>query len=196
MRRDRPATRRTDRQLTAVVAAVIASIGAGCQSRDSHKVAVPSSPALTAPTGTRSIAPTASASIARNAVIRAYTGYWQASRVAATKTVTEARRLLEQYSTSSNITIQLRGIDNLRKQHKEPWGNVAIHVYKVEAAGSSARLWECQDASGAGLADARTHRLIPTTTGSPHIRIQARLVRGSDGAWRVSVVRFLDNSCT
>lgn len=72
-----------------------------------------------------------------------------------------------------------------------------IHLTAVEVTGLTARLSDCQDVSGAGLADSRTHQLIPGTREGPKTtNLSATLQRGSDGRWRVSAVRPVEAPCT
>jgi hypothetical protein len=100
-------------------------------------------------------------------------------------------------STPGLITEQLRGIRNLQAKQREPWGRVTIHVSAVEVTGNIARLSDCQDVSQSGLADSRTHQLIPGTRGSTRpVNYSVRLHRGDDSRWRVSAVRAMEAPCT
>ncbi len=133
----------------------------------------------------------------RDAVIAAYRQYWDASQKAAVLPEAQAREVLAPVSTPGVIDDQIRGIRDLQAKNREPWGRVTVHVYAVDISGSVARLSDCQDVSQAGLADARTHQLIPGTRGGARpVNYSARLHKGGDGRWRVSAVKAMEAPCT
>jgi len=53
---------------------------------------------------------------------------------------------------------------------------------------------DCQDASHSGQADAATGRA--RTVGVAHNPVEADLVRGADGHWRVSRISYPGGSCS
>lgn len=180
----------------ASVALALALVLAGCSSDDDPPVAVPSSPPLSAPPGSGSPS-TQSPTSPRDQVIAAYRGYWQAGRQAALVPIAQARKVLEPYSTSELVERQLTGIRQLQAKKQEPWGQVSIRVAAVEVTGATARLSDCQDVSGAGLADARTHQLIPGTRGgSKPAHLSVTLRHGQGARWRVSAIRPVEAPCT
>src|SRR5947199_123355 len=65
-------------------------------------------------------------------------------------------------------------------------GLVVIHAYSVKVTGAKAILRDCQDGSKAGMADSRTHQLIPGTQGGTAADYSVSLIRGGDSRWRVS----------
>jgi hypothetical protein len=177
------------------VAAVMVLVG--CSSGGDPPVAVSTSPPLSAPAAGGSPTAVPSSASPRDAVTAAYHGYWAAAQKAATQSPAQARQTLAPYSTPGLIENQLKGISRLQAKNQEPWGQVKIHIYAIDVQGSTARLSDCQDGSGSGLADRRTHQLIPGTRGSTQpYNLSVTLQRGSDGRWRVSAVRTVENPCT
>lgn len=178
---------------------IVAAGGAGCSSgsEPSDSVSVPSSPPLTAPSEGGGPATGVSPALPRDVVIAAYHQYWDATRKAATVPEDQARALLQPVSTPKVIVDQIRGIRAVQGKHQEPWGKIVIRVYAVEVSGSTARLGDCQDTSGAGLADSRTHQLIPGTRGGAKpVNFSVKFERGTDRRWRVSSVRSVEAPCT
>jgi hypothetical protein len=130
------------------------------------------------------------------AVAQAYTAYWPISVQAATLPESQARVLLAPYMTPDAMAHELAGAAAWRRKHFEPWGHVTVHILTVKVNGRIASLTECQDASTAGISDARAHHLIPGTTGSTHVRIRADLRQGDDSRWRLKQKEILETPCT
>ncbi|TDE32116.1 hypothetical protein [Actinomadura sp. 6K520] len=190
----RPPARRA---LAACCAIVVAAGGLACSPGSDDSVTVPSSPPLSAPSGSGSSSAGASSASPRDAIIASYQQYWDAGRKAATVPEDQARKLLEPVSTPKVMAAQLRGIRDIRAKRQEPWGKIVIRVYAVDITGSTAELGDCQDTSGAGLADSRTHQLIPGTRGSAKpVNFSVKLKRGADGRWRVSSIWAVEAPCT
>jgi len=74
-------------------------------------------------------------------------------------------------------------------------GHVIPHVTRVVVRGSLARVYDCQDASHAALANSRTGQVIPGTRGSAHTYLIASLARGSDGRWRLTSLAHVAVPC-
>jgi hypothetical protein len=71
------------------------------------------------------------------------------------------------------------------------YGQVVPHPYwRVPINGkATATMGDCQDSSHAGTMFAKTAQ--KRTVGVAHNNIRARLVRGSDGRWRVQQIEYL-----
>lgn len=163
-----------------------AAVVAGCASQGS--VALPSRAAPASAARTPATPEAAAA--------QAYTEYWPVSVRAAKLPRDRARPLLEQHLTGEAMKQELAGAAEWQRKHFEPWGHAIVHVMTVEVKGRIARLTECQDASRAGVANARTHQLIPGTVGSRRVHIRAELHQGADGQWRLSQKEILETPCT
>jgi hypothetical protein len=131
----------------------------------------------------------------RNAVIAAYTALFPAVGEALRSPPERARSIMENYVTGSYLDFEIRQIVDHQARHLEPWGRTIVHVTKVELHQSTAKVHDCQDASNAGLADARTHQLVPQSRGNTHRNLIADLMLGSDGRWRLTNLRQYRAMC-
>lgn len=132
-----------------------------------------------------------------DAALASYTAYWPASDLAATAPPDKARELLEPYTAKSYRDAELKGIKQLQKARREPWGTAQVRVYEVAINGKRARIRDCQDVSGRGLAHADTHEVIPESTQGPATRhVEARLDQDRAGIWRLIRITALDTPCT
>ncbi len=73
------------------------------------------------------------------------------------------------------------------------YGDVTPHVQVIEVHGGRASVLDCQDASRAGEVDIATG--LPTNLGRARTPVAATLIQGSEGRWRVSDARYLDEEC-
>ena len=176
--------------LRLVLAAVAVAAGAGtaaCGSGDS-----PPSPSATAPSFVSSLSedPTTAE---RRAVERAYVQFWTVSRGLDQLPQEQWRSTLEKVSVDSMLTQLLEGTRIQRDQGIKLYGQVVAHVTGVEVKPDRAEVQDCQDASQAGQADARTGK--PRTVGVPRNPVKGTLVRGADGAWRVALIEYPGGNC-
>ncbi|WP_344856097.1 hypothetical protein [Planomonospora alba] len=85
----------------------------------------------------------------------------------------------------------------MREQGREPYGKVVPRVKEVRISKNDALVIDCQDVSGAGMADARTHQRIPGSASSkPTANIEASMKRSSDGRWRLTGLKIKEAPCT
>lgn len=188
--------------VAALFASVLLTTAVSCSSNHpSPKVSVQSSPALSAPSttssGSGSPAPSPTGTSDRDQVSAAYNGYWAASKKAGLSPIDQAAAILAPYSTPELIAIQVKELKDVQAKHQEPWGDVVIHLYSVQVTGATASLGDCQDDSGAGLADSRTHQLIPGARGGTQpVNLSVTLHRGADGRWRVASVQPVGATCS
>jgi hypothetical protein len=90
----------------------------------------------------------------------------------------------------------MANIQVYRQQGKLAWGYVIPHVFRVTVTGADARVWDCQDDTHAGVADARTGTLLPPGTGSPRTPMVATLAMGTDARWRLTSLLQVSQPCT
>jgi hypothetical protein len=171
-------------------ALVAVAVMAGCSNQGT--AALP--PKSTRP-GVPSSAPAATPTSARSAVIAAYTAYFPVSKAAERASPARARAMLSPYAAPSYLRRVLSQMASYQAKHELAWGHVVPHITRVQVRGPLARVYDCQDASHAGLADARTGRVIKGTRGSAHTYLIADLARGSDGRWRLSSLAHVAVPC-
>jgi hypothetical protein len=123
---------------------------------------------------------------AREQVLTAYTGYWQASTAAiGAGNPAAARALLAPYLTADAITGVLAALRPDWAQHAVAVGSPVSHILSVKITGPKALVHDCADLSHAGLANARTKKAYPRSFGSTHANFYADLVLSPSG-WLVS----------
>lgn len=132
---------------------------------------------------------------AEDAVRGAYLAFWDASERATQVPSDQVRSTLQKFSTGSYLGFQVRQILSARADNQEPWGKVIRHLGQVQVSGGKAMVHDCQDASGAALADSRTGKLIAGTRGPKQRNLIAYLVRGGDGQWRVYSLKQFKEPC-
>lgn len=107
----------------------------------------------------------------------------------------QIRSILQPYATGDYLDLAVRGVVDEQARHLEPWGHAVIHITGIDIKRTTATVHDCQDASSAGLADARTHQLDPTTRGGAHRSLIAHMSLGGDGRWRVVQLRQFSTGC-
>lgn len=166
------------------------TLSTGC-GHEGAKVTFPSmTPQAPPPSGSSSASPTT-----RGAIEAAYLAFWGASERATQVPADQVKPTLQKYSTGSYLDFQTRQIISARTNNQEPWGKVIRHIGLIGVTGEKATVHDCQDASGAGLADTRTGKLIPGTRGPKQRNLIAYLVRGSDEQWRVYSLKQFKEPC-
>ena len=93
------------------------------------------------------------------------------------------------------LDFQVRQVATHQAAREEPWGKAVIHVTRVDMAKRSATIRDCQDDSNVGLADQRTHKLIPQSRGTADKNLVANMKLGSDSRWRVSGLKLYQTAC-
>jgi hypothetical protein len=179
----------TKRVSASSAALVLILVGGACGGHD-PKVTLPSTTPL-APPSSGSASPAAPT----DAVIAAYTALFPAADKAILTAPEQARSILQIYVAGDYLDWEIRQVMSHQSEHQEPWGKVVVHVTKVDLKANTAKVHDCQDASNAGLADTRTHALIPKTRGTANRNLIANMTRGSDGRWRVTGLRQYDSPC-
>lgn len=179
-------------QLVALASAVLAPmLVAGCSGGNAP--APTSSPSLSAPPQAPS-APSTSAQDQRQAVEAAYTQFWPRSLQVAQKPEDAWRDALAAVAVDPQLSTTLSGMRQQKAAGLTTYGEVTVRISSVEVAGATAKVVDCQDASHAGQADARTGDR--KTVGVPRMPVHATLVRDTaDGQWKVSQIDFPGGAC-
>lgn len=188
----RPARRY--RALKTTVLGIGLAVSAACGGHGS-RVTLPSTTPPAAPSAGSSSSGALVSPHTRDVVVAAYAAFLDAAKKAILAPSQQARRILQGYATGAYLDFQVRQVNAHQAAHEEPWGKAVIHVTKVDIAGSTATIHDCQDASHVGLADARTHQVIPQSRGTANENLVANMTLGSDGRWRVAGIKMYRAAC-
>jgi hypothetical protein len=153
----------------------------------------PSLPGSTA-SGTSAATPTTGAA-EQAAVERAYREFWRLQAVFDSRyPESQWRQVLGRVAVDPELT---RSVSGARLQHRQGirvYGQVYPRPTVLPVNGRAlATVRDCADASHAGQAEASTGR--PRSVGIARMPLLATLVRGGDGRWRVSDLRFPGGAC-
>lgn len=181
---------RVTRRATAVVLAASAVL-VGCDRADSPEP--PPSAGPTPASATPSAEATTAAEAERAAVDAAYRRFWAVSWDVDKQDPARWRPVLASVSVDPVLTRLYAGTKAQQQGGIRLYGEVVPRPTVGRIAGGRAEVRDCQDASGAGQADARTG--ARKTVGVARTPVAASLVRGSDGVWRVSEVRYPGGRC-
>ena len=187
----RDATQRLGRLRVLLLAGPVAVAVGACSGSPS-----PAAPVVTSGAeGSRLPQPTPSATSdsERTAVEAAYRKFWEVSWDVDKQPVGRWRPLLATVSVDPELTRLYAGTKAQSTAGIRLYGKVVPRPTVLRASGGRAEVRDCQDASKAGQADARSGK--PKTVGVARAPVTASLVRGSDGVWRVSDVRYTGGSC-
>lgn len=191
------ARRRLAFRAAAGLAAAACMAGAVAACEDTPAVSLPpAGTSLTAPAAPSSsqLLPGA-AGAAMQAADTAYTSYFPVLKAAGNVPAQQARAMLAPLAAQPYLSRVLRQIAAYRARGERAWGQVAVHIMRTVVNGAAATVWDCQDASGAALASARTGAVIRGTAGRPRTFLVATLTRGGDGRWRLTALAHPDTSC-
>ena len=173
----------------------VALLAGACGNHDSRVTLQSTTPPAGPDSG--SALPSGAGSLAtrHDAVIGAYTSFFPAVSHALQSPPERLRSILQDYAAGSYLDFEIRQVVDHQARHLEPWGKVVVHVTKTELDHDTARVHDCQDASNAGLADARTHQLARHSRGNSHRNLIAKLKLGSDGRWRLTDLKQYRAMC-
>lgn len=149
---------------------------------------------LPAKSGAKATPATSSAS-PQEAIKAAYLASGEAYIRASRGLPEHARSILREYNTGWYLDFLIRRILTLETQHQELWGAPVRNVTHVSVSGRRGTLYDCQDARNSGLADSRTHQLLPGTQGTRNRQLVAQLSLGDDNKWRVTDIQQRKNPC-
>jgi len=188
-------TARTTRHYTATVLAVAAAITvAGCDGSTQAAGPQPTTRSSGAsPTSAAASAPSTAPVDERAAVEAAYRRFWAVSWDVDKQPTSRWRAVLATVSVDPILTRLYAGTKAHQQAGIRLYGQVRARPTVRRVTGSRATVGDCQDASQAGQADARTGK--PETVGVARSPVEATMLRGADGRWRVSDVRYMGGSC-
>jgi hypothetical protein len=105
--------------------------------------------------------------------------------------------MLKSFVEGAYLDHLVKGIREMRSQGREPYGDVVPQVKEIWVSKGFAKVLDCQGISGTGMADARTHQLIPETARTkPTDNIEVEMKLASDGRWRVTGLSAKEKPCT
>jgi hypothetical protein len=186
-------TVRTSRGRTAgLIAVAVVILLPGCDQSAQHAQPAPISDTTTRSASPPSTPPPTSAN-QRLAVEAAYRKFWAVSWDVDKQPPSRWRPVLASVSVDPELTRLYAGTKAQQQAGIRLYGHVEPHPSVRQVTGDSASIVDCQDASHAGQADARTGR--PKTVGVARSPVEASLRRGTDGVWRVSDVRYKGGAC-
>lgn len=180
------------RHVIALTGAAAVTVGlAGCSGGASQPR--PSSPNLSAPSPGPT-APSSAPSDGKEAVVAAYTQFWPRSLDAGNGPEDSWRGALAAIAVDPQLSTTLAAMARQKAAGITTYGQVAVRILSVEVSGSTAKVVDCQDASHAGQADARTG--AKKTVGVARMLVHAMLVRDTaNGTWKVSKTEFPGGAC-
>jgi hypothetical protein len=149
-----------------------------------------SQPAVALPhkAGAAAASPAAAANppmTASEAVVAAYTGYWQAlGQALDTRNAASARTVLAPYTASASIPALISGFETDWARGEVQYGGPVPHILSVTITGDRATVHDCADFSNAGVESASTGQVIGGL-GSSRVNMISTLVR-AHGRWLVS----------
>ncbi|MFF5990646.1 MULTISPECIES: hypothetical protein [Prauserella] len=140
-----------------------------------------------------SLAPSASLDAAA-AVEAAYTQFWPRSAQTPHKPEDTWRDAIAAIAIEPQLSVTLEAMRRNKAAGFTTYGEVVVRITSVEVSGDTAKVVDCQDASRAGQADARTGD--PKTVGVPRMPVTATMKRDqASGQWKVARLRFPGGAC-
>jgi hypothetical protein len=142
-------------------------------------------PQNTSPPSAPGVVATDPPATARQQVIAAYTGYWQAlAQALDTRNAGQARDILARYVAGSGIPVLISGFQADWERDEIQYGSPVLHILSVRIFRDHAAVHDCADFSNAGVQDARTGQVVGSL-GNPHVNVISTLVL-VHGRWLVS----------
>jgi hypothetical protein len=165
--------------LTATLFAVAGLAAAGCGGQAAvalpRKTALPAVPAV----------PASQQLSARQQVIAAYTGYWQALGEALdARNAARAQAILAPFAAPALIPSLVSGFQTDWARGEIQYGGPVLHILSVQITGSQAAVHDCADFSHAGAQDAATGQVVGSL-GSPRVNMISTLTL-TGGRWLLS----------
>jgi len=138
-------------------------------------------------------ATTPSGSSEAERVLAQYATFWTLITPASRAAPSSRRAMLAPYATDPELSRLLRGLLATDAVDQQDYGAPIPHARVTTIRGNTAGVFDCQDASRAGLASRSSGRRL--TRGVSRNPVNATLLRGPDGQWRMSTVEFPGGSC-
>lgn len=140
------------------------------------------------PSGTSAPAPND-----RSAVEHAYVRFWELAGTLDRVPEAERHARLGEWAVDPELSRAVDGLKRLQEQSIGFYGTPTARVSGIDVNGGTAVLRDCQDASQSGQVDTRTG--ARKTVGVARNPVTATLLRGADGAWRVSEIGYPGGDC-
>lgn len=142
--------------LAGLTVAGLAIAAAGC-GNSAAQVTLPSKPQHVQVVG---VAPAQQS--ARQLVVAAYEGYWQAtSQALDSRSPAQAKAILASYIPTSAVPGLVRGLRVLWQRHEVAYGSPVFHIMSVTMTGRrTAAVHDCLDLSHAGFANQQTGQVV------------------------------------
>ena len=122
---------------------------------------------------------------ARDQVVAAYTGYWQAlGQALDTRNAASARAILARYAAPAGIPSLISGFETDWQRGEIQYGMPVPHILTVQVTGGRAEVHDCADFSGVGVRSAATGQVIGSL-GDPRVNMISTLVLRR-GLWLVT----------
>ena len=132
---------------------------------------------------------------ARQRVIAAYAGYWQAFAAAmSSQNAARARAILAPYDSPSAITQAVQADRRVWAAHETAYGGAVTHILDVRMTGNRALVHDCLDLSHFGAENLRTRRVVPESFGLPHLNFYVTVMR-SGSRWLVTNMQPVEVPC-
>ncbi len=169
-----------------LVAIGVAACGSGGGVKTESPVAVSATVSAT-PTST----PTAGTDEA--AILVAYREFFARQTEISMAPKEQRRVLLEPFTADPTLERVLRGMFAADEIGEVGYGEPVVDPQVTKVAGDTATVTDCQDTSKTGRKKRSTGKV--TTRGLDRDNVSTTMLRGGDGAWRVSAVDYLDEPC-
>lgn len=140
-----------------------------------HKAALPAVPA----------ASPGQPPTARDQVVAAYTGYWQAlGRALDARNAAQARAILTQYASPALVPSLVNGLQTDWARGEIQYGGPVPHIMSVQLTGGRAAVHDCADFSHAGVQKAATGQVVGSL-GNPRVNMIS-VLKLTGGRWLLS----------
>jgi hypothetical protein len=172
----------------AALAAATGMLMAGCSSSGDVNTEAPDPVAAAA-------TPSASATLVDEtaAILAAYRQFFDRQTEISMAPVADRRALLEAFTTDPALSSVLTGMRSATDNGEVGYGTGTLSPRVARLAGDTATVEDCQDNSKTGQKKVKSDQI--TTRGTEHDFAVTTMRRGTDGAWRVSSVRYAGTSC-
>jgi hypothetical protein len=162
--------------LLAGAALAVAACGGQAAVALPHKTTLPTVPAAS---------PASQTLTARDSVIAAYAGYWQAlGQALDARNAARAQAILAPYVSPTLISSIVSGDQSLWARNEIQYGAPVPHILDVQVNGTSASVHDCGDFSHAGVQDAATGQVVGSL-GSARVNMTSTMVL-TGGRWLLS----------
>ena len=105
----------------------------------------------------------------------------------------QRRVLLEPFTADPALERVLRGMFAAEELGEVGYGEPVVNPQVHAVGGDTATVTDCQDTSATGRKQRKSGKV--TTRGFERDNVSTTMLRGADGAWRVSAVDYVDETC-